>query len=140
MRKRRSRPIPAASLSPLSRALGRWRSSHGRGSRIPEGLWREAATLASKHGIHPVSQALRLNYYSLKERIDALGLPPTSAVTVAEAAEEIPAFVEVELAPSPRVLEVELESPTGWRMRVRSSAKEMIDLAPMLQALGGSSS
>ncbi len=142
MRQRRTLPIPAASRSPVSRALARWRSSHGRGSRIPEDLWLEAATLASQHGIHRVSQALRLNYYSLKGRVEALDTPATSAVIVAEAAQEIPAFVEVEVVPgsSPQALEVELESPTGWRMRVRSSAREMIDLAGMLQALGGSSS
>jgi hypothetical protein len=54
--------------------------------------------LASEHGVHAVSKALRLNYYTLKEHVDGHG----SSVSVSKPSttEDAPMkFVEVQLPP-----------------------------------------
>ena len=49
----------AAACSGVQRKLTHWRQRHRRGARIPEGVWREAAKLASMHGINRIARALR---------------------------------------------------------------------------------
>lgn len=51
--------------------LEQWRRQPGRGRRIPERLWALAVKLARRHGVSKTSQALRLDYYSLKSRVEA---------------------------------------------------------------------
>ena len=40
-------------------------------SRIPERLWELAVKLAAKHGLHRTARTLKLDYYSLKKRVEA---------------------------------------------------------------------
>ena len=63
--------FPAA-CSRLQRKLSQWRQQRRPRARIPEELWRGAAQLARTHGINRTARALRLDYYSLKERATAL--------------------------------------------------------------------
>jgi len=139
---RRSQPLPAALILPVKRAFARWRSEHGRGSRIPADLWREAAGLAADHGVHPISKLLRLNYYALKERVDAVAPTTGSSASKRQMTRRPATFVEIPMspAPAPAPLEVEVESPSGWKMRVRAPAAgslEGLDLVRMVGALGG---
>ena len=141
---RRSQPLPAALILPVKRAFARWRSEHGRGSRIPADLWREAAGLAADHGVHPISKLLRLNYYALKERVDAVAPTTGSSAAKRQMTRRPATFVEIPMspapAPAPGPLEVEVESPSGWKMRVRAPAAgslEGLDLVRMVGALGG---
>jgi hypothetical protein len=63
------RTLPA----PLARAqaqIERWRETR-EAHRIPEEIWSEAVRLAERYGVNRTSCALRLNYYSLKDRLDA---------------------------------------------------------------------
>jgi hypothetical protein len=124
-------------LSSVALALDRWRSSCGRGFRIPPEIWRAAAHLASEHGVHAVSKALRLNYYTLKEHVDGHG----SSVSVSKPSttEDAPMkFVEVQLPPPAEgPMEIEVESPGGWKLRVRARASEKLDVACVLEVLGG---
>ena len=47
-----------------------WRRNRKPQSRIPQRLWELAVKLAAKHGLHRTAQALKLDYYSLKQRIE----------------------------------------------------------------------
>lgn len=131
----------SATVADVSRSLARWRSQHGRGFRIPEDLWWEAARLAATEGVNPISKALRLNYYDLKDRVGALdgaaaqvSLPPTEEEAQAS-------FVEIPMAGrKDDPMEIEVESPSGWKLRVRAQEPgrlETLDVAGMVGALGG---
>jgi hypothetical protein len=56
----------------LRQRVGDWRrNGGGRGSRIPEALWNEAATVARDAGLYATARALRFNYEGLKKRVRA---------------------------------------------------------------------
>ena len=62
-------------LSPeLARAKKRfaaWRQTRAPKSRIPQGLWELAVELAASEGLNRTARALKLDYYALKERVEA---------------------------------------------------------------------
>ncbi len=60
----------ADGLPELRERIDLWRRTRGKPGRMPENLWRAAAKLAEKHGIHRVAAPLRLDYYSLKRWVD----------------------------------------------------------------------
>jgi hypothetical protein len=63
----------SAPLRRLRTRLARWRRDHGgRGRRIPEELWIEAACLAGSEGEARVARALRLSPKGLALRVTAL--------------------------------------------------------------------
>ncbi len=56
-------------LMAVRRRVEAWRRrGGGRGSRIPEELWKEAVEVAQVAGLHATARALRFNYDRLKER------------------------------------------------------------------------
>ena len=86
---------------------------------IPTELWLLAAELAARHGVSPVSRALRLDYYEIKRRVEASRAPR--------------AFVEIVASPAGAATEcrVEFEDARGAKMRVAWTARG----APDLEAL-----
>ncbi len=62
-------------LSPeLARAKKRfaaWRQTRVPKSRIPQALWDLAVELAASEGLNRTARALKLDYYTLKERVEA---------------------------------------------------------------------
>ncbi len=62
-------------LSPeLARAKNRfaaWRQSRAPKSRIPPELWDLAVQLVASQGLHRTARALKLDYYALKDRVEA---------------------------------------------------------------------
>lgn len=68
-----------------------WRQRRQGRDRIPRRLWALAIRLATTHGVSRTSVALRLDYYSLKKRAEAAGLPSQSS----DAQSRGPAFVEL---------------------------------------------
>ena len=92
-----------------------WRKRRRCRTRIPEALWQAAADLCREHSICEVSQALRLNYNDLKDRVHrirdrglALGQGPDLN------------FVKLDLGTpimAPVCL-VEMEAPSGAKMRM----------------------
>ena len=106
----------------LQRRVEGWRrSGGGRGSRIPEDLWREAVTLARSTGLHATAKALRLNYENLKKRTAAAGTPPKR---------ERPEFISLALP--------QLDAGAGWviellrgdgeRMRIEARGGSAVDV------------
>ena len=56
-------------LAQLCARVVKWREREGgRGSRVPDALWREAVATAGKAGLYATARATRFNYLRLKER------------------------------------------------------------------------
>ena len=116
MPSRRSLEVPAP-LSRLGKRFAAWRESRVAGQRIPETLWESAAKMAAQYGVSRTAGFLKLDYYSLKKRLEAASTPAASAPFL-------------ELPPLPVVSEclIELEDAAGARMRVQLKGQNPPDL------------
>jgi len=115
----------APQIESIRQRLERWRRNRKQRSRIPEELWTAAAELGRRYGLAKTAMALRLDYYSLKERIEAGGDGPGSCQVNVR-----PAFVELVPQPTTAASEctVELEDPSGVRMRIHLKGTTVPDL------------
>lgn len=66
----KQRELPA-DLSRAQKRFLQWRRTRKPKSRIPEPLWELAVKLVAAHGLNRTARALKLDYYSLKERVEA---------------------------------------------------------------------
>jgi len=105
--------------------LETWRKTRKHGERIPERLWTSQVALARAHGVSPVSQALRLDYYALKRRV--LESEPVRKSGL----KAVAPFVELPLigqpATSPRCT-VELAKNTGASLTICWEGPAAVDL------------
>ena len=117
---RRKRASQPSGLLRLEKRFAEWRRSRKRGERIPERLWESAASMAEKYGLNQTATVLKLEYYSLKRRVDERGseaspgtafveLPPTAVVHASECV-------------------VEFEDGVGASLRVYLKGAEVPDL------------
>ena len=118
--------FPAA-CSRMQQKLAHWRQRHRRGARIPEALWHEAAKLASAHGINRIARALRLDYYSLKERAAAAA---RSGVRSPEFVELLPGGLPTSPLSRPECL-IEVEDPGGAKLRIHLQGGAFPDVAAL---------
>ena len=137
--KRRTRPDPAlpVGLERVQQRFERWRRTRKGHPRIPDSLWAVAVKAARRFGLHPTSRALRLDYMVLKRRVgaDTTGSDRPAKVTA-------PSFVEllpVGKGPRPECV-VELEDPSGVRMRIELNGIAPSDLATLTRSLRTSGS
>jgi len=73
-----------AGLEGVQRRFERWRRTRRGHARIPDALWAAAVKAAGVHGLHRTVRALRLDYYSLKERVEQqAGTPRALAASAA---------------------------------------------------------
>ena len=119
---RKRRDVPAS----LARGRDRfdaWRQVRKVRTRIPEPLWNLAVKLAVAHGLNRTASVLKLDYYSLKKRVEVRSVAATSAT---------PAFVEFS---PPRVTTaeyvVEFEDGAGARMRIHLRGCDVPDLVAL---------
>ena len=63
------REVPAELTRGRDR-LAAWRRTRKPKSRIPEPLWALAVKLTAAHGLHRTAATLKLDYYSLKKRVE----------------------------------------------------------------------
>jgi hypothetical protein len=143
MRTSKNGGLPAG-LEGVRRRLERWRQSHTPPSRIPETLWAAAAAVAGRYGVHRTCRVLRLDYYSLKERVEAR-CRATRDCGGEKAGDEgvtsVPAFLELPAAAGQQRLAavpesgcrcmVELEDAAGAKMRIQWRSAEPPDLAAL---------
>mgnify|MGYP001071814310 CR=1 FL=1 len=94
----------------------RWRRGKKRRDPIPETLWRAAVSLTEVYSVNEVARYLHLSHKDLKARSDT---PIT--------------FVELDLLTVPAECTVEIEKPSGERMRIRGTCNA-IDLARVFLA------
>lgn len=113
MRTRKKRGLPAE-LENVRRWFETWRRSRTVRTRIPNSVWAAAVEVAERHGTHRMAKALRIDYYGLKKRVEAVGVGGVLAggVTVT--------FVELANSVSSGSSEclVKLEDGSGAKMRV----------------------
>jgi hypothetical protein len=69
MAKQNQRELPA-DLARVRDRLTAWRRSTKPRCLIPDSLWEAAVKLAKKHGLHRTARTLKLDYYSLKKRVE----------------------------------------------------------------------
>lgn len=113
------RKVPAA-LARLERRFEAWRESRSVGERIPEPLWKAAVQVAAEHGLNRTASFLKLDYYSLKKRVDR---SRASSAT----------FVELPSPSFPVTSEcvIDMEDRGGARMRVHLKGQQLPDLLPL---------
>jgi hypothetical protein len=147
-------------LEALCTQLAQWRKDGGggRGKRIPEAVWQQAAAVARVDGIHATARAGRLNVERLKAMVAAMSAParaesepakvlsaphrpsPREGAALARGKKQPLAkpqgaqFVSVQMSPvAPRrAMTIELTSRSGDRMRIEST--DAIDLAVVVQS------
>jgi len=128
-----------ATLEELRGRIEQWRLTRSRQGRMPEELWRAAASAAQSYGVSPVASQLGLGYAALKAR--TLAVPPRSGQ--AHAAVKPDGFIEVSaahlLAPVPASSVVmEYVAREGGRLTLTVPASSGFDLPALVAALRGS--
>ena len=133
MRTSDTRAIPPR-LEQARRRFERWRRTRKIGSRIPQALWATAVKLAEVYGIHPTARALRVNYYSLKKRMEEEASRSRKVVRASGAT-----FVELAATAQTGMPEcvLELEDVEGTKMRMQLRGIQASDLAVLSRSLWG---
>jgi hypothetical protein len=103
-----------------------WRRRREPRSRIPEPLWALAVKLAAAHGVHRTASTLKLDYYSLKRRVES-----------AEYREDAkaPAFIELPSAVAGgRECVIEFEDGRGVSLRVHLRGYDATDVVAIARS------
>lgn len=131
MKRRRKQAAVAGGLESTRRRFDRWRETREGRSRIPESLWALAARAARQFGIHRTCRALRLDYAVLKRHVE------TNATQAPPRLESGPSFVELVSAGDSSRAEcvVEIEDPSGARMRIELKGVAAPDLVALTRSL-----
>jgi hypothetical protein len=87
-------------------------------------LWASAVELAREHGLHRTARALRLNYYSLKERLSAVAGQPGRSPNKATFVELLPP-----VASGLSACTIEMENVQGGKMKIHLQGLGSPDLA-----------
>lgn len=125
----RKQRAPAVDLSGAVARFEQWRQGRVSGSRIPDGLWKLAVNVACRHGVARTAAALKLDYYSLKNRLAERPSP------VGDAGDLSPPPAFVELTPGslssigPCV--IEFSDCLGSSLRVQLPAGHVPDLVAL---------
>jgi len=131
--------VKGGTLEELRGRIEQWRLTRSRQGRIPEELWRAAASAARSDGVSPVASQLGLGYAALKAR--TLAMPQRSGQ--AHAAAKPDGFIEVSaahlLAPVPSSsLVIEYVAREGSRLTLTVPAScRGFDLTALVAALRG---
>ena len=127
--------IPAG-LEGVRRRFEHWRGAHKARSRIPVGLWATAVRAAGSYGLHRTSKILRLDYYSLKERVgqqSAAALVPPKRIAATTFLELAPVTSSGFAMATVDGCEctLEMENSGGAKMRVHLKGNQVPDLAAL---------
>lgn len=128
--------IVPADIQELSRQIDQWRNTRPRSMRMPEPLWTLATNLAGRYSVAQVSRFLRLDYYSLKERVHAAGRHERAGSEPNPAG---PTFIELPPLNATTVSEcsIELEHPQGQRMRIHVKGATLPDVSALTREFWG---
>jgi hypothetical protein len=100
---------------------------------MPEDLWGDAVSLARSHGIAPIARALRLDYGSLRKRVEH------SPESEPGDTDSVSRFVEIDPrhlvpGPAPSGAVVEVVDAEGTKLVVRLSDRESLDVPALVAA------
>lgn len=135
----RARGLPTR-LEKARERFEQWRGTHAVRSRLPDALWISAVKMVEMFGLHRTSRALRLDYYSLRRRVEQQATiaadPPKKAARrrrarVRRATRLAPTFVELASVAGGCECTAELEDAAGAKMRVHLKGIGMPDLAAL---------
>ena len=84
-----------------------------------------AAELAREHGVNQTARTLRLDYYSLKKKLDTA---PDPGLGPQKAASDFIELFPTEISPPRPECTIELEDGTGAKMRIHLKGSELPDL------------
>jgi hypothetical protein len=136
MHGRKARETPAE-LWRAAQRFATWRRGREVGTRIPEPLWQRAIALARRHGLSRTATALGLDYYSLKQRVEAPAPAPVRDSS------SRPAFVELAAssliaAPlgaaslaTPGECLIEFANTSGASLRIHLKGQQVPDLVAL---------
>jgi hypothetical protein len=132
-----ARQTVPAEIEALKNRLDVYRKQRQRPRCLPENLWMQAAELARQYGVCRVQRLLRLNYYDLLQRVEALPAMSVEAVP-AIPKNTTPAFVELKV-PHTSLANVatilELEDRTGKKLTVRLAGDNGVALVELVRTL-----
>lgn len=119
-------------VSTVRARIDHWRDSRQKQSRMPAELWSAAAALAVEHGIHRISQALRLSYDSLKTRVVQLESKQAPAGSPSSGFVEVQGL-SVTHGVEQGTVEVEVSDRDGERMKVSVCGRGDVDVVSMVE-------
>lgn len=126
--KRKQRSKFPAKVKAVRTRIERWRRTRKKRSRMPEDLWAAAVALARVHGVYRMSQALTVNYETLRRRT-------TGPKKTRRGGQSGPAASFIELgagqfvgAPDPTATVVELADRDGAKLTIRFPGSKQVDL------------
>ena len=123
-----------ARLERTRQRFERWRETRKVRSRIPESLWTSAVKMAKAYGINRTARALRVDYYSLKERVE--GEASSSGVSKRNTSSSFVELAAPAIASTCECL-LELEDVAGAKMRIHLKGVEVPDLAALSRSFWG---
>ncbi|MBW2063209.1 MAG: hypothetical protein JRI95_16825 [Deltaproteobacteria bacterium] len=109
----------------------KWRRTHKPPTRLPEHLWSLAAQLAREYGLNKTARTLRLDYNSLKKRMEhAVSGEASKPIAPAPFLELLPAGPQANVECT-----IECEDGQGARIRIHLQGRELPDLAALSSSL-----
>jgi hypothetical protein len=120
-------------LQAVQRRFDEWRRTHRTRSRLPESLWASAVKIADTYGIHRTAKALRLDYYSLKRRVEPKAAAGAGEGDAAATFLELPSLGRVGAGECT----LELEDSEGAKMRIHLKGYEGPDLTALARGFWG---
>ena len=134
-------PIDEQELEEVVQQFQRWRAGRQRIERIPEALWRAAASLYPRYAVHRIARGLRLNFVDLRDRINPKGKVKRAlnrkGAAGARSTSDGLHFMELPAAPVAGLSECSVnvkDGPRGTRIRIRIKG---VGVGQLLQILRG---
>jgi hypothetical protein len=117
-----------AGLERTRRRFEQWRQTRKTRTRIPESLWSAAVKMAGRYGIFRTAKALRLHYYTLKERVEKQAVASDGLEM-----ENQNTFFELAVPSGANSAQctLEMENASGAKMRVHLKHVETPDLVAL---------
>jgi hypothetical protein len=114
------------SIDRLRKCFEAWRKCRRPRTCIPERLWESAVKAAKEYGLNKTAKTLRLDYYTLKQRLEI-----SSGIQ-----KPVPTFIELSPAATGSTAEciIECENQNGDKMRIQSRGMNAVDLNALSSA------
>jgi hypothetical protein len=135
MSTRKTRALPAG-LERTRQRFERWRRTRKVRTRTPDSLWASAVKIARTYGIHRTSKALRVDYYSLKKRVEQQ-VGSSGGILEGDAATTFLELTTPRRSADFGECVLELEDAEGAKMRVRLQGVAAPDLAALSRSFWG---
>ena len=124
---------PELTITEVHELFKNWRETRSKRETIPDELWTAAVQISQHFDIGDVARFLKLNYRSLKQKVESAALHTTQT--------EEKAFHFIELPPLPNNgtnnYIIDLRRPDDTTMHIRLQNGSAADIQPLIQAFIG---